>query len=121
MTTAAYEHSEGKVKVANEVIGQIAAMTALQVVGVAGVSDRSGGLARAIRRGGVHKGVRVDVDEANGLKLQLFLVAESGRNLPALASEVQSKVVSAVRRMLGLTTRAVDVYFADVRFSDGPG
>jgi uncharacterized alkaline shock family protein YloU len=118
MTTAAYEHSEGKVKVANEVIGQIAALTALQVTGVAGVADGSGRLARVIRRGGVHKGVHVDVDAANELKLQLFLVAESGRNLPALAGEVQSRVVSAVRRMLGLTTRSVDVFFADVRFSD---
>ncbi|HEV3231635.1 MAG TPA: Asp23/Gls24 family envelope stress response protein [Candidatus Dormibacteraeota bacterium] len=121
MTTATYEHSEGKVKVANEVIAQIAAMTALQVSGVAGVSDRSSGISRVVRRGGVHKGVRVEVDEANGLKLQLFLVAESGRNLPGLATEVQTKVVSAVRRMLGLETRSVDVYFADVRFSDAPG
>ena len=115
------EPTRGKVKVANEVIAQIAAMTALQVGGVAGVSDRSGGFARVIRRGGVHKGVRVDVDEANGLKLQLFLVADSGRNLPALATEVQSRVVSAVRRMLGLETRSVDVYFSDVRFADATG
>ena len=110
------EPTRGKVKVANEVIAQLAAMTALQVAGVAGVADRSSPITRVIRRGGLHKGVRVEMASDDTLKLQLFLVAESGRVLPALASQVQRQVVGAVDRMLGLSTSAVDVFFADVRF-----
>ncbi|MHB8509649.1 MAG: Asp23/Gls24 family envelope stress response protein [Candidatus Dormibacteria bacterium] len=121
MTEVLAHHSEGRIKVANEVIAQIAALTALQVSGVAGVSDRSSGIQRAIRRGGLHKGVRVELVSVDDLRLQLFLVADSGRNLPNLASEIQGKVVSAVERMLGLRTSSVDVFFADVRFSDGAG
>ena len=121
MSEAAPRQTEGRIKVANEVIAQIAALTALQVAGVAGVSDRSSGIQRVVRRGGVHKGVRVEMVSPDDLGLQLFLVAESGRNLPKIAAEVQDRVVSAVSRMLGLRTKNVDVFFADVRFSDGPG
>ena len=118
MAETAQAESQGKIKVANEVIAQIAALTALQVPGVSGVSDRSNQIARAIRRGGLHKGVRVEVEDGENLRLQIYLVAESGRNLPGLAAEVQRRVVAAVDRMLGLSTSTVDVFFADVRFAE---
>jgi uncharacterized alkaline shock family protein YloU len=118
--TETLQPTHGRVKVANEVIAQIAAMTALQVPGVAGVADRTNQITRVIRRGGIHKGVRVEMLPDESLRLQLFLVAESGRNLPDLASTVQRDVVAAVDRMLGLSTSAVDVYFVDVRFSEAP-
>jgi uncharacterized alkaline shock family protein YloU len=107
----------GQVKVANEVIAQIAALTALQVPGVSGMADRTNQLTRVIRRGGIHKGVRLEMTGQRDLRLQIYLVAESGKNLPNLAAEVQSRVAGAVDRMLGLNTTAVDVYFADVRFA----
>lgn len=116
-TTAAMEPTPGKVKVANEVIAQIAALTALQVQGVSGMADRTGKLTRVIRRGGIHKGVKLEMVGATDLRMQIYLVAESGRNLPALASEVQTRVAGAVDRMLGLNTTAVDVFFVDVRFA----
>jgi uncharacterized alkaline shock family protein YloU len=114
----AFQPTNGRVKVANEVIAQIAAMTALQIPGVAGVADRSNQITRVIRRGGLHKGVRVELVDEDTLKLQVVLVAYSGRNLPELAAEVQKQVVAAVDRMLGLKTSDVDVFFADVRFSE---
>jgi uncharacterized alkaline shock family protein YloU len=114
----AFQPTSGRVKVANEVIAQIAAMTALQIPGVAGVADRSNQITRVIRRGGLHKGVRVELVDDDVLKLQVFLVAYSGRNLPELAGEVQKQVVAAVDRMLGLKTSNVDVFFADVRFNE---
>jgi uncharacterized alkaline shock family protein YloU len=107
----------GQVKVANEVIAQIAALTALQVPGVSGMADRTNQLTRVIRRGGIHKGVRLEMTGQRDIRLQIYLVAESGKNLPALAAEVQGRVAGAVDRMLGLNTTAVDVYFADVRFA----
>ena len=115
------EATHDRVKVANAVIAQIAAMTALQVEGVAGVADRSNQIARVIRGGGLQRAVKVEQGDDDRLRLQLLVVAENGRNLPALAAEVQSKVAAAVDRMLGLSTSTVDVYFADVRFSEPGG
>jgi uncharacterized alkaline shock family protein YloU len=114
----AFQPTQGKVKVANEVIAQIAALTAVQVPGVAGVADRTNQITRVIRRGGLHKGVRVELVDDDTLKLQVLLVAYSGRNLPNLAAEVQKQVIAAVDRMLGLKTSNVDVFFADVRFNE---
>jgi uncharacterized alkaline shock family protein YloU len=71
MTETLSEPTQGRVKVANEVIAQIAAMTALQVPGVAGVADRTNQITRVIRRGGIHKGVRVELDGEESLRLQL--------------------------------------------------
>jgi len=113
-----FQPTKGRVKVANEVIAQIAAMTALQIPGVAGVADGSNQFTRVIRRGGIHQGVRVELVDDDALKLQLLLVADSGRNLPDLAAQVQRQVVAAVDRMLGMRTSSVDVFFADVRFSE---
>jgi len=107
--------------VANEVIAQIAAMTAMQVDGVAGVADSSNQIARVIRRGGgLHKGVKVQLNPDSSLKIQLLVVAESDHVLPRIAAEVQQHVVAAVDRMLGLRCSAVDVFFADVRFDTSP-
>ncbi len=115
---SAFQPTKGRVKVANEVIAQIAAMTALQIPGVARVADGSNQFTRVIRRGGIHQGVRVELGDDDALKLQLLLVADSGRNLPDLAAQVQRQVVAAVDRMLGMRTSSVDVFFADVRFSE---
>jgi uncharacterized alkaline shock family protein YloU len=120
MTETLSEPTQGRVKVANEVIAQIAAMTALQVPGIAGVADNTNQITRVIRRGGIHKGVRVELDGDESLRLQLFVVADSGKNLPDLAARVQQDVVAAVDRMLGLSTSSVDVYFVDVRFNEPP-
>ena len=120
MTETLSEPTQGRVKVANEVIAQIAAMTALHVPGIAGVADNTNQITRVIRRGGIHKGVRVALDGDESLRLQLFVVADSGKNLPDLAARVQKDVVAAVDRMLGLSTSSVDVYFADVRFNEPP-
>jgi uncharacterized alkaline shock family protein YloU len=113
-----FQSTSGRVKVANEVIAQIAALTAMQIPGVAGVSDRTNQIVRVIRRGGLHKGVRVELVDDTTLKLQVLLVAYSGHNLPELAAEVQKQVIAAVDRMLGLKTSNVDVFFADVRFNE---
>ena len=120
MVEPGYQPTQGRVKVANEVIGQIAALTALQVEGVAGVADHTNQFARVVRRGGLHKGVRVEFADDQTLRLKLFLVADSGRKLPELAAEIQRRVVAAVDRMVGLKAETVDVLFADVRFSDSP-
>jgi uncharacterized alkaline shock family protein YloU len=115
--TPALTPTPGQVKVANEVIAQIAALTALQVAGISGMADRTNQITRVVRRGGIHKGVRLEMTGERDLRLQIYLVAESGKNLPALASEVQQRVAGAVDRMLGFNVTAVDVYFADVRFA----
>ena len=69
-TAPAFKPTPGRVKVANEVIAQIAGLTALQIPGVAGVADRNNQLTRVIRRGGLHKGVRVELVDESAVRIQ---------------------------------------------------
>lgn len=110
------ETNLGMVKVANEVIAHIAALTATQVQGVAGMYQagaRDGH--RALTSGAGHKGVRVDMSN-DSLRLDLFLIVESSAHVPTVAAEVQRQVADAIDKMLGLDVRQVNVFIGDVRF-----
>lgn len=73
-------------------------------------------LARAARDvdGVQHATVRVDVDDAGGLRVRVEIVAVIGTELPALAEVVRVAVVRASERATGLSASVVDVHVDDV-------
>jgi uncharacterized alkaline shock family protein YloU len=106
----------GSVKVANEVIAHIAALTAGQVQGIAGLYQagaRDGHRALPAQTG--YKGVRVDMTNES-LRVELFLIVDHSAHVPSVAAEVQRQVADAIDKMLGLEVRQVDVFIGDVRF-----
>lgn len=110
--------SLGAVRVANEVVAWIAALTALQVEGVAAMYRPSGQqLDRILRRPVAHRGVRVEVLGDAALKVDLFIVMEAGGNVPEVGAEVQRQVADAIDRMLGLHVNEVNVFVSEVLFT----
>jgi uncharacterized alkaline shock family protein YloU len=110
------ERGLGSVKVANEVIAHIAALTALQVQGIAGLypaGSRDGHRTLSAQAG--YKGVRVDMAN-DSLRVELFLVVDHSAHVPTVAAEVQRQVADAIDKMLGIEVRQVDVFIGDVRF-----
>ncbi|TMD14828.1 MAG: Asp23/Gls24 family envelope stress response protein [Chloroflexi bacterium] len=110
------ERGLGSVKVANEVIAHIAALTALQVQGIAALypaGSRDGHRALPPETG--YKGVRVDLANET-LRVELFLIVDHSAHVPTVAAEVQRQVADAIDKMLGLEVRQVDVFIGDVRF-----
>lgn len=110
----------GATRVANEVVAQIAALTALEVRGVHAMyhaSGNQGQLDRILRRTGAHRGVRVELMDDDTLRLDLYVVMEEGTDLPRMGAEVQRQVADAIDRMLGLGLRAVNVFVSEVAFS----
>lgn len=107
----------GAVRVANEVVAWIAALSALQVEGVHAMY-RAGGqqIDRILRRPAAHRGVRVTLDEEDRLHLDLWIVMEAGANLPVIGASVQRRVADAIDRMLGLQLAEVNVYVSEVVF-----
>jgi len=94
----------GAVRVANEVIASIAAMAACEVEGVAGMDEAAARhFGDWVRRQTAHRGVRVQVE------------AES--QFAPVASAVQSNVVEATERMLGLEVGEVNVFVSSVAFA----
>jgi uncharacterized alkaline shock family protein YloU len=107
----------GTTRVANEVVASIAAFAALQVPGVHAMYHPSGqNFDRIVRRSHAHRGVRVEmVDDA--LHLSLYVVIESGGNVPVVGAEVQQRVADAIDRMLALRVEEVNVFVSEVAFA----
>ena len=62
---------------------------------------------------GVNKGIDVEVGETE-CTLDLYIIAKLGYQLPALAGEIQTKVVKAITEMTGLKVQEVNVYIQKV-------
>ncbi len=108
----------GAVRVANEVVAWIAALTALQVDGVAAMYHASNQqIDRILRRPVAHRGVRVDLLDDQSLRLDLYVVMAAGGNVLAVGREVQRTVADAIDRMLGLRASEVNVYVSEVVFT----
>ena len=102
---------------ANEVIGSIAAMAALEVDGVTGVD---GAAARHktdfLMRDGAHAGVRVAVDQERSIHLEVFIRVDAGRSIREVAERVPENVVEAVERMLELSVAEANIVVSGVSF-----
>jgi uncharacterized alkaline shock family protein YloU len=107
----------GTTRVANEVVASIAAFAALQVSGVHAMYHPTGqNFDRIVRRSNAHRGVRVELRD-DALHLNLYVVMESGGNVPAVGAEVQQRVADAIDRMLALRVEEVNVFVSEVAFA----
>ncbi|TDB98427.1 Asp23/Gls24 family envelope stress response protein [Actinomadura sp. 7K534] len=112
---------EGRVTIADEVIGKIAALAALEVAGVAALIARPGPAGEAgphgAGRGGT--GVHVDPDE-DEVTLDLAIAVEYGSVIRDVADAVKANVARVAGLMLGSRVAAVNVAVGDVRKAAGP-
>ena len=107
----------GTTRVANEVVARIAALSALDVPGVAAMYQPAGQqIERMLRRQVAHRGVRVELLSDDRLRLDLYVVMTAGTELPAMGAEVQRRVADAIDRMLGLGIAEVNVSVSEVVF-----
>lgn len=109
---------ENTVRIADDVVGVIAGIAAMEVEGVAGMS---GGFAaemaeRVAGKKNLSKGVKVQVGEKEAA-IDLFIVVEYGVRIPEVASKVQESVKRAVESMTGLEVVEVNIHIQGVSFS----
>jgi uncharacterized alkaline shock family protein YloU len=106
----------GDVRIANEVVGVIAGLAAVEVKGVAGMSGGiAGGIAELLGRKNLSKGVRVEVGEAQAA-VDLFIVVNYGVRIPEVAWQIQENVKNAIQTMTGLEVVEVNVHIQGVHF-----
>ena len=110
---------DGTVTIAPHALTAIISRTALEIPGVArmaAVPPRRVGqlLTGSQSRDGVV--VRV----GNAVSADLYLVAHHDVNLLDLGTEVQAAVANAIREMVGMPVREVNVYIQDVEAERGP-
>ena len=107
----------GTTRVANEVVARIAALSALEVAGVAAMYSPGGqSIDRLLRRPAAHRGVKVELQPDDTLKLDLHVAMVAGTELPKMGQEVQRRVADAIGKMLGLELAEVNVFVSEVVF-----
>lgn len=103
------------VNVAEEVVAIIAGLAATEVDGV---NSLAGNLTNElISKAGatrLAKGVVIGADAAGDITVKVALNMDYGYEIPAVSSQVQEKVSSAIENMTGLKVKSVDVRIATV-------
>lgn len=105
---------ESHLKVANDVVGKIAAIAALEVEGVSAMGNNiTSEIMGKVGIKNLMKNVKVEI--LNGeVSLGLAITVNYGINIPALSQQVQSKVKAAVENMTNLTVSDVNVRIAGI-------
>lgn len=109
--------AESSVRIADDVVGVIAGIAAMEVDGVAGMA---GGLAaevseRMLGKKNLSKGVKVQVGEKEAV-IDLYIIVEYGVRIPDVATRVQENVKRAVESMTGLECVEINIHIQGVSF-----
>ena len=108
------DSSMGEVKIADEVVGIIAALAATEVEGVASMAGNiTNELISRLGMKNLSKGVKVDVREGV-VTVSLALNMKYNYSIMDVSAKVQEKVKSAVENMTGLEVADVNVKVAGV-------
>jgi uncharacterized alkaline shock family protein YloU len=108
---------ETNVKIANDVVGKIAAIAALEVEGVSAMgSNITTELLGKVGMKNIVKNVKVDVLN-NEVTIDIVITVEYGHNLPSTSQKIQARVKQAVENMTGLTVSDVNVRVAGISLS----
>ncbi len=106
----------GAIRIADEVVSIIAGLAATEIEGVASMSGGIvGGIAEALGRKNLSKGVKVEVGEQEAA-VDLYLIVGYGSRIPDVAWNVQENVKKAIETMTGLSVVSVNVHVQGVSF-----
>ncbi|HHW11790.1 MAG TPA: Asp23/Gls24 family envelope stress response protein [Firmicutes bacterium] len=111
-----WDEKNGSIRIANEVVGVIAGLAAMEVKGVYGMSGGMvDGITELLKKKNLSKGVRVEVGEKEAA-IDLSIIVEYGTKIPEVAVAVQENVKRAIESMTGLTVVEVNVHIQGVEF-----
>jgi len=104
----------GSIRITDEVVAIIAGIAAMEVPGVSSMSGGiAGGIAEALGRKNLAKGVKVEVGEKEAA-IDLYIIVDYGYRIPEVAWSIQEKVKRAVEEMTGLEVVEVNIHVQGV-------
>ncbi len=108
------DNEQGDIIIANEVIGVIAGLAAMEVDGVASMAgDATKELISKVSKKALAKGVKVDITD-DVVVLVLSLNIKYGYHVMQISQKVQEKVKNAVETMTGLNVTSINVRVAGI-------
>jgi uncharacterized alkaline shock family protein YloU len=104
----------GTIRITDEVVAIISGIAATDIPGVAGMSGGiAGGIAEALGRKNLSKGVKVEAGEKEAA-IDLYIIVEYGFRIPEVAWTIQENVKKAVEEMTGLSVVEVNIHIQGV-------
>ena len=114
------KQEHGSIQISEEVIASIAAVAALEVEGVSGLSaNLTADIAEKFGRKNLGKGVKVSFRE-NAIAIDCFVIALYGYSVIDIAKNVQDRVKSAVESMTGQPVRSINVEISGITLPKEP-
>ena len=108
------DDTKGFVKIADDVVGMIAAIAATEVEGVSAMGGNfTDELMNKMGVRGLYKNVKVDVFDRK-VTIDMAITMDYGYNIPTTCQMVQTKVKQSVENMTGLEVSDVNVRIACV-------
>ena len=105
---------ERHVKIANDVVGKIAAIAALEVEGVSAMgSNITSEILGKVGVKNLMKNVKVDIIGGR-VNLVIAITIDYGVNIPGISSQVQTRVKQAIENMTSLEVGDVNVRIAGI-------
>ena len=104
------EQENGAIHISQDVIATIAAVAATEVEGVYALAgNQSGEFSDRFSKKSIAKGIRLSLDENDGICIECSVIAQYGHSIFELAKNVQNSVFSAVESVTGLKVGSVEV------------
>ena len=109
---------QSNVHISQEAICTVAAMAAVEVDGVAGLSNLGSDIAGIAGKKNLSRAIRLRSEE-DALSIDLSLLVKFGMNIQTVAKNVQDAVRTSVESVIGLQVASVNVHVSGVAFEKG--
>lgn len=106
---------KGSVKIAEDVVGVIAGLAAIEIEGVAGMSGGiAGGIAQILGKKSLARGVKVSLQDNQEAVIDIFVIVNFGVRIPVVAFNIQEKVKEDVEQYTVLEVKEANVHVQGV-------
>ena len=110
------QNEYGVIEIANEALMTIAGLAAMECYGVVGMAAKrkTDGIVELLGRDNFSKGIRMTVED-DVLNVDVYIIAEYGTPLSAVAGNVMDAVRNALTTQTGLVVQTVNVTIASIK------
>ena len=110
------ENENGDIIIDNEVVAQCAGLTAVECIGVVGMTTISvkDGLVKLLRGDSVSKGVNVTIED-NEIFVDFHIIVAYGVCISVVADNLMNTVKYKLEEITGLTVSRINIYVEGVR------
>ncbi|MGM0444890.1 MAG: Asp23/Gls24 family envelope stress response protein [Bacillota bacterium] len=114
------ENNFGKILIAEEVIENIAALSAMECYGLVGMSSKNmqDGIADLLGWDNLSKGVSVEIQD-DEVKIELNIIVEYGTNIHEVANNIIERVKYTLKNRVGIEVNNIDINVQGVRIGNG--